>query len=185
MMMKIMLLLKEVRQRMTRKNNELTEFTSIYSLSLLPDLCLKPLQLFLFCMVIVLPQRSLTVYAADVSAPSVQYCEINGGPCSRKIGRVSVTLDIDPKPVKAMNELFFTVTLNGIGEYENLKLKLQMPGMFMGNNEVKLVKAGNGKYTGKGVLPKCHSDKRLWSATIIGVPGLAPPESSFLFNVLY
>lgn len=169
---------------MTRRNNVMSIFLSLFSRPLLPGQWLKRLQTPLLCMVIVLSQSSLIVYAADMSAPASQDCEINSGPCSRKIGGAYVILDIVPKPVKAMKELTFTVTLKGTGEYKSLKLKLLMPGMFMGNNEVKLVSVGGGKYIGTGVIPKCHSGKKVWSA-MVEVPGVTPLETSFLFNVLY
>lgn len=125
-----------------------------------------------------------TIQAADLNSPVIQDCDINKGPCSKKVGTVQVVLDIDPRPVKAMKELTFTVTLTGAKEYESLRLKLKMPDMYMGNNVVKLVRSGGGRYTGKGVVPKCHSGKRLWSATV-ELPGTTPPETAFLFNVLY
>ncbi|MBI2353684.1 MAG: hypothetical protein HYV06_01430 [Deltaproteobacteria bacterium] len=113
-----------------------------------------------------------------------QECDIDGGPCAKTVGGAYVILDIEPKPVKAMKELTFTVTLKGMKEYEGLRLKLQMPGMFMGNNEVRLARSAGGRYTGKGVVPKCHSGKRVWSATV-ELPGSTPAEVSFLFNVRY
>lgn len=145
---------------------------------------IKYLLISLLCSVFFLWPAVPPIYASDTKGSPIQDCEINHGSCSKNIGEVSVTLDITPKPVKAMKELIFTVTVKGTREYESLRLKLQMPGMFMGNNEVKLVKSGNGKYTGKGVVPKCHRGKGLWSATL-ELPGLNPSETSFLFNVLY
>ena len=125
-----------------------------------------------------------TISAAGTNnTPAVRDCDINKGPCAQKIGTVQVVLDIGPKPVTAMKELTFTVTLTGMSDYENLKLKLQMPDMYMGTNQVTLVKVGRGKYTGTGVVPRCHSGKKVWSATV-ELPGLTPPEASFLFNVL-
>ncbi len=124
-----------------------------------------------------------SVSDAVANSQAVPDCEINKGSCAQKIGSAQIILAIEPKPVKAMKKLEFTVTLTGINGPENLKLKLQMPGMFMGTNEVILVKAGGGKYTGTGVIPKCPSGKKMWSATV-ELPGLTPSERSFLFNVL-
>lgn len=124
------------------------------------------------------------LHAADIYASSAPDCRVDIGPCSKKSGGAHLVLDIGPKPLKAMKELIFIVTITGMKEQENIKLKLQMPGMFMGNNEVRLVGIGGGKYTGTGVVPKCHSNKRLWSA-VVEVPGLPSSETSFLFNVLY
>lgn len=124
------------------------------------------------------------LHAAGMNGTPVQDCAINEGPCSKKTGVMTVTLDVAPKPVKAMKSLVFTVTVKGAREYDSLKLKLQMPGMSMGNNVVKLVKVGAGKYSGVGVVPKCHSGKRLWSATV-EIPGATPVETAFLFDVQY
>ncbi|HEY4744139.1 MAG TPA: hypothetical protein VIH45_05725 [Desulfuromonadaceae bacterium] len=140
----------------------------------------------LHCLIVMLLSLGLhpcAGHAAD-STPPAQTCDINRGPCSQKAGTAHITLDIAPKPVTAMKELTFTVTVAGIKEYEELRLKLNMPGMYMGTNEVRLVRSGNGRYTGKGVVPRCHSNKRLWSATV-ELPGQSPSETVFLFNVLY
>jgi hypothetical protein len=144
----------------------------------------KSVQISLLSLALVLLQGVHPLHAADTKVPLIQDCEINNGFCTKKTAAVTVALDVAPKPVKAMKELVFTVTVKGTKEYESLKLKLQMPGMYMGDNVVELVKVGDGKYTGKGVVPKCHSGKRLWSATL-ELPGLNPSETSFLFNVLY
>lgn len=156
-----------------------------YPALLSPTHWLKRLQPLVFTLLLLpLVYYPQTIQAADLNPPAVQDCDINNGPCSKKVGTAQVVLDIDPKPVKAMKELTFTITVKGMKEYESLRLKLKMPDMYMGNNEVRLVRAGGGRYTGKGAIPKCHSGKRLWVATV-EIPGLTPPETSFLFNVLY
>ena len=121
-----------------------------------------------------------TVHASG--APTVN-CEISKGACSQKSGQTVVTLDVLPKPVKVMQDLTFTVTVAGGKEYDQLLLDLQMVGMNMGPNRVSLVKNSAGTYTGKGIIPKCHSGMKLWSATV-ALPG-NPAETKFLFNVLY
>ncbi len=136
------------------------------------------------CTLALLSQRPHVVNASTMNAVPARDCDINKGPCSKKAGTAQVTLDIRPKPVKAMEELTFTVTMRGMKEYESLKLDLQMAGMYMGGNAVTLVRTGAGTYTGKGVIPKCHSGQTLWSATV-GMPGHNPPDTSFRFNVLY
>jgi hypothetical protein len=121
--------------------------------------------------------------AKAASDPKAADCDFGKGACAKKSGDLLVTLDIQPKPVKVMQELSFTVTVKGAKDYDSLKLNLEMVGMFMGENEVTLAKTGPGRYTGKGIIPKCHSGKKLWSATL-SIPG-QPAKTSFLFNVLY
>jgi hypothetical protein len=121
--------------------------------------------------------------SASAAGPTPQFCEANKGQCSQKSGEALVTLSIDPKPVKVMQELTFTVTLTPETKYESLKLDLQMVGMYMGPNQVTLLKTAPGKYSGKGLIPKCHSGKKLWIASL-AIPGHAA-ATSFQFNVLY
>ncbi|MDO8723876.1 MAG: FixH family protein [Syntrophales bacterium] len=107
-------------------------------------------------------------------------CEIDKGPCSKKYGEQEVILDIDPRPVRAMKELVFTVSLKQ-GNYENLLMALDMPGMHMGRNEVVLKKT-DARYTGKGVIPRCASGMKQWRANI-NIPETGKVD--FLFNVSY
>ncbi|HET6516176.1 MAG TPA: hypothetical protein VFG09_13530 [Thermodesulfovibrionales bacterium] len=124
------------------------------------------------------------IAAAD--AEKIVDCEIDKGPCSKVIGTMEVILDINPKPVKAMKELSFTVKLIGEGKVISgtrvITLDLAMPGMYMGKNAVMLGRNGPSTFSGKGVIPKCPSGRRLWQATVeIREMG----NVSFLFNVAY
>ena len=121
--------------------------------------------------------------AVQAAGADMQDCEINKGACTKKSGNALVTLDIHPKPVKVMQDLSFTVTVKGGRDYDHLLLDLQMVGMNMGPNQVTLVKSAAGTYTGKGIIPKCHSGMKLWSASV-ALPG-NPAQTEFLFNVLY
>ena len=180
----MMKMIRRIRQKMIKRSSRMSKFPPLFSPPPLPNPWLKSLQLLIFTMLLTLSLRQNSVYAADIDTSTVQDCEIHKGPCSKKIGAVNIVLNIEPKPVKAMKALTFTVTLKGTREYESLRLTLKMPGMFMGNNVVKLVRVGGGKYSGKGVIPRCPSGKRLWFATV-EVPGITSPEPSFMFNVLY
>jgi hypothetical protein len=166
------------------KTPEAKRLMGIFSDSPLRVLGAPFLQLHLLCAIVLLSHHPPAAHASTTNPSLAQECEINAGPCSKKSGDAQVLLDIQPKPVKAMGELTFTVTVKGMKDYESLKLDLKMPGMYMGTNEVTLVKTGAGRYTGRGIIPRCHSGKRLWSATVV-MPGHNPPETSFLFNVLY
>lgn len=94
-------------------------------------------------------------------------CEIDKGPCSKTIGKMRIVIDIAPKPVKAMAELAFTVTIAGnAAPPPELILTLGMPGMYMGSNRVILRRGRNATYTGKGIIPRCPSGSRVWMATV-------------------
>jgi nitrogen fixation protein FixH len=112
-------------------------------------------------------------------------CAIDAGPCTTVIEEtgVSVTLDISPRPVKSMAALDFTVALEGLddplpGKY--VFIDLSMPGMFMGENIVRLRAAGDGSWSGAGVIVRCPSGKNIWRAAV------STPRSGtafFLFEV--
>ena len=115
-------------------------------------------------------------YAANDTAD----CDIQKGPCIKVIDNKEVVFDINPKPVKVMKELSFTVDLKGGGDPEELIIALDMVGMYMGENRFFLESHDNGKFTGKRVLPRCPSGKKLWRATI-EIPNTGKVD--FLFNV--
>ena len=109
-------------------------------------------------------------------------CDINKGPCTKDTGTAEIIFDITPKPVKAMQELTFTVKIKGGSGADNLIITLGMPGMYMGGNKVIARKSAQDTYTGKGIIPRCLSGKSLWLATV------ETPEdekAGFLFNVIY
>jgi len=109
-------------------------------------------------------------------------CDIHHGPCSQVIENITVVLDIQPKPVKAMQDLLFRVSLTGVSPGKPPHIDLGMPGMKMGPNRVSLKPAGDGAYEGTGVIVRCPSGRRTWYARV-AVPGVGPVE--FVFDVVY
>jgi len=111
-------------------------------------------------------------------------CELHAGSCTQTLGGVEVTLEVTPKPIKAMQNLSFKVTLTGrlptVAKAPSIDLG--MPGMKMGPNRVTLLPAGNNTYEGKGVIVKCPSGRRIWRATVM-IPGLG--QTDFIFDVVY
>jgi hypothetical protein len=120
--------------------------------------------------------------AAETQAGTEVNCEINHGPCTRYLSDCKVTLDIEPKPVKAMKDLTFTVRLAGKEASSTPYIDLGMPGMNMGPNRVPMRVTEKGLYRGIGVIVRCPSGRRTWRATVT-VPGLGSAE--FIFNVIY
>ncbi len=110
-------------------------------------------------------------------------CDPHTGTCTQQAGAYTVTLDINPKPVKHMKELTFDVSIAGESAAvlpDTIPLDLSMPGMDMGKNQVSLSKTGEGLYSGKGIIVKCSSGRVLWRATLLISETLKP---SFTFNV--
>jgi hypothetical protein len=101
--------------------------------------------------------------------------------CSIKSGSHTVTLNVEPKPVSAMKELTFRVTVTPCDKLPGtLLLDLSMPGMDMGKNPVTLVKKSACLYEGKGIIVRCMSGRTLWQVTVLSDELNNP---SFTFNV--
>lgn len=109
-------------------------------------------------------------------------CNIHEGTCSQKLGERTVALEISPKPVKAMADLTFRVTVTGPPLSGTPHIDLGMPAMEMGPNRVKMEKAGENTYTGKGVIVRCPSGKTTWRAAVT-VPETG--TAAFVFDVVY
>jgi len=108
-------------------------------------------------------------------------CNIHQGACTIIAGRRTVTLNIEPKPVRAMHELTFSVTVAPCDSLpERLLLDLSMPGMQMGKNQVALAKKNTGTYEGRGIIVRCMSGRTLWRAAILSAELNNP---AFIFNV--
>jgi hypothetical protein len=108
-------------------------------------------------------------------------CNIHQGPCTVMAGNHSVTLNIEPKPVSAMKELTFILTVSPCNKLpETLLLDLSMPGMQMGKNQLTLVRKSGCRYEGKGIIVRCMSGRTLWQVTILSDELNNP---AFTFNV--
>lgn len=135
------------------------------------------------CLSIVVNQGPLReAIAADPASGSLVNCDIQRGPCTQELAGMAVTLDILPRPVKAMKDLKFRVTVSGGEPVRAASIDLGMPGMDMGPNRVELRPVKDHVYEGEGVIVRCPSGRRTWKATV------TLPESGkveFVFDVLY
>jgi len=109
-------------------------------------------------------------------------CDVHVGTCTQKLQGTDIILDINPKPVKAMTDLKFTITLTGKQGISEPFIDLGMPGMKMGPNRVLLKSNGKDVYSGTGTIVRCPSGKRIWKATVT-VPDMGSVE--FIFDVIY
>jgi hypothetical protein len=111
-------------------------------------------------------------------------CDLHAGPCTQTLSGITVTLEVAPKPIRAMQDLSFKVTLMGKlpPNQKAPYIDLGMPGMMMGPNRVQLTSAGNNAYEGRGVIVKCPSGRKIWQATVT-IPDAG--QTDFIFNVIY
>jgi len=117
-----------------------------------------------------------------LAAESTVNCDAHKGICSQSSGDLTVSLEITPRPVKAMQDLVFKVSIEGASPAKHPHIDLGMPAMKMGPNQVWLKPTGPGTYEGTGVIVRCPSGKRTWFANVI-VPESG--EVKFIFNVIY
>jgi hypothetical protein len=81
-----------------------------------------------------------------------------------------------------MRELTFTVTVAGEHTGGTPYIDLGMPGMNMGRNRVVLTPLGETTFRGEGIIVRCPSGSRTWTATVT-LPGTGSVE--FVFDVVY
>lgn len=114
-------------------------------------------------------------------------CDIQKGPCILTLDSgLEIVLSITPRPVKVMQNAEFVVTLKKRGQRvtgAHLLLDLAMPGMYMGNNQLKLKEEMPGTYHGSGVFPRCASGQRSWKASLAVSHGGRVEKAAFVFEV--
>ena len=133
----------------------------------------------LFCLLII---HVVSVQAGNTNSPGLINCDIQHNTCVQELSGTEIILDINPKPVKAMKDLKFRITIRGQQPIEAPYVDLGMPGMRMGPNRVSLQSLGEGVYEGNGIIVRCPSGKKVWKATVT-VPSLGAVE--FVFDVVY
>ena len=120
--------------------------------------------------------------AAEPVSENTVNCDIQQGPCTKDLGDMTVSLDILPKPVKAMQDLKFQVTVSGPKPVRPAHIDLGMPGMNMGPNRVELRPVQENVYEGHGIIVRCPSGRKIWKAT---VTLLEAGKVEFVFDVIY
>jgi nitrogen fixation protein FixH len=97
-------------------------------------------------------------------------CDLGAGPCTRPLPDGSdVTLELAPRPLRAMTDLAVRVELrepHRVGPLPAVVVSFSMPGMAMGRNEARLAPAGGGAFEGRAVLVRCASGRRDWTAEV-------------------
>lgn len=130
---------------------------------------------------ILLMHATMVTHSASASESLIN-CDAHRGACSQSLGDLTVSLEITPRPVKAMQDLVFKVTFSGQPPSKIPYIDLGMPGMKMGPNRVLLRQTEKGYYEGKGVIVRCPSGRRTWFADVT-IPGSG--EVKFIFDVIY
>lgn len=139
------------------------------------------------CLCILLLAGSLLLSLACTRHESLRPdCTMNAGPCIKAVDGLTVSLDILPKPVRAMQDLSFDVQLEHLGRpagASSVEVDLTMPGMQMGENRVRLQKVRDGRFQGRGVIVRCPSGQVLWKASVIVTGNGRVTNADFLLEV--
>jgi hypothetical protein len=114
---------------------------------------------------------------------SIVNCDIQKGPCEKIVDGTRISLEVTPRPVRAMRDLTFKVTVSDFGRLSaSPYIDLNMPAMDMGPNRVILKDLGQGVFEGGGVIVRCRSGRKTWRARIT-LPNLG--RTDFLFDVVH
>jgi len=91
-------------------------------------------------------------------------CDLQQGPCGTRLpGGASVILAIEPRPVKAMKPLTFSLTTTGI-DVRSATLRIAGVNMDMGIIHYELLRGESGSlFTAQGILPVCSSSIMIWN----------------------
>jgi hypothetical protein len=115
------------------------------------------------------PPTSTAAPAPTATVPPTP-CDLQNGPCTQPLpGGGEATLAVEPRPLRAMRELQFTLTVTPASAAAGAEaaLVLIMPGMYMGEMRTALMPAGEGVFRGKGVVVRCASGRRDWVAEVV------------------
>ena len=116
------------------------------------------------------------------AAEATPDCSIHTAGCAKTVNGRTIELDIHPKPVRALEDLTFRVSISGDAIATTPYIDLNMPGMYMGPNRVLLEQSTAVTFEGHGVIVRCPSGKRTWRATVV-LPSIGTAE--FTFDVVY
>jgi hypothetical protein len=143
----------------------------------------KSLLSMVMCILLVM----LIADTASAGSPEGIDCNIQQAPCVKMTGSgMDVEFDVAPRPVRAMQELLFVVTLTKRGKPvsgASLLLDLSMPHMFMGSNQPKLKEEPGGRYSGRGIIPRCVTGRKTWKAFVAIAQRGQVEQVAFLFEV--
>ncbi|MDA3788559.1 MAG: hypothetical protein PF503_08710 [Desulfobacula sp.] len=122
------------------------------------------------------------VLALDSKTSKLINCDIQNQACIQMISGAQVSFDIQPKPVKAMEDLTFIIAVNDMALDGLPIIELKMPAMKMGKNQVQMKEIAPGVYQGTGIIVRCPSGKTVWQA-VVELPGKGSVD--FIFDVVY
>jgi hypothetical protein len=126
--------------------------------------------------------------ASAVARPAAARCNLADGPCHRAADDLAIALDVSPRPLRTLSRLAVAADVSAGGAPvagATVEVAFAMQGMTMGENRSPL-HAGDapGRYAGEGVLVRCASGRRDWTATVtVRRPGRPEARAAFDLRV--
>ena len=100
-------------------------------------------------------------------APLDPQCDLRAGPCSSELpGGGRITFSITPEEIPVVQPLVLDVKLEGIAA-AGVEVDFQGVDMNMGFNRPRLVRQGQGHFSGPGMIPVCVRDAMEWEARVL------------------
>lgn len=111
-------------------------------------------------------------------------CDLAAGPCTAALaGGGEVTLELGPRPLRAMAELAVKAAVRDPGgalDGAAVTVRFDMKGMEMFPAEARLAPEGAGHHAGRVVLVRCPSGRTDWTATVEVTPAGGTPRTAEL-----
>jgi hypothetical protein len=94
-------------------------------------------------------------------------CDLRAGACETRLkDGASVSFSIEPSDIPVVKPLQLSVTLVGLSA-KSIEVDFSGVDMNMGFNRTKLSSAGDGIFSGQGMLPVCVWDAMEWEAQVL------------------
>ena len=94
-------------------------------------------------------------------------CDLRAGPCTVAFADgAKVSFGVEPREIPLVQPLRFAVRLEGV-EVRSVEVDFQGVDMNMGYNRAKLETAGEGRFSGGGMLPVCVREVMEWEAKVL------------------
>jgi hypothetical protein len=121
--------------------------------------------------------------AGQEGAP-VPDCDLLRGACVKEEGGMRVALSAEPVPVRMMREITFSVDVPG--DVISVEVEFTMPGMYMGENRLRMERGEGGAFRGLGVLPRCPQGGSIWEADVVmAMKDGTTRTTSYVFEALH
>jgi hypothetical protein len=111
--------------------------------------------------------RPLISPDAALSAPVNTSCDLSAGPCASGLpGRGRIILSVEPRGIPVLQPLEISVRVEGL-QAQDASVDFVGVNMDMGLNRAPLEPDGQGRFTGRGMLPVCARSRMVWDARVL------------------